>query len=175
MTKHKEIEKLIQKCLDREITADENINLQLHLSQCPDCAALYDQLILTEQAIITLAEFVPNHGFNNRVLSQIKVKKVPVWAKVLGVIGGAWLVTFLTFLLSPLSRDAFGRFISFSPSLVRFADNIHFIGSTLSRVFTPVAKSQFNPSALIIGLALSIGMFLFFGKLFSKKETVWTA
>jgi len=174
MTKHRDFEELIQKCLDREISVDENITLQLHLSQCPDCSSLYNELVSTEQAIVSLVEFTPNHGFNNRVLEQIKVKKSPVWAKVAAVFGGAWIATVIALLLSPLSSDIFNRVLTASPSIVRFVDNVHFIGVTLTRVLSPLAKNQVNPTLFIIGACLSIGMFLFFGKLFSKKEIVCT-
>jgi hypothetical protein len=102
------------------------------------------------------------------------VKKSPVWAKVVAVFGGAWIATVIALLLSPLSSDIFNRVLTASPSIVRFVDNVHFIGATLTRVLSPLAKNQVNPTLFIIGACLSIGMFLFFGKLFSKKEIVCT-
>jgi hypothetical protein len=175
MTKHNEIEILIQKCLDREITVDENISLQVHLSQCPECSLLYNELVSTEKEIVDVVEKMPNRGFNDLVLARIKTKKVPVWAKIATVLGGAWLVSFLTFILIPSARDLFSRVLMHSPSIVKFVDKICFVGSTLTRIFTPLAKSQFNPTVLVISIALSIGMFIFFGKLFSKKEIIWNA
>lgn len=170
MTKHKDIEELIQKCLDREIGIEENINLQLHLSQCPECMSLYNELIGVENHIHELNQFVPNHDFNNRVLKAIRIKKSSIWAKVSAICCGAWLVTAVTLILSPLSSDVFNRIITASPAVVRFVKNVQFIGSTLTRVFSPLAKSQFNPTVCIIGLALSIGMFYMFGNLLRKKD-----
>lgn len=175
MTKHSEFENLIQKCLDREISVDENISLQLHLSQCPDCSLLYNELVRAEKEIVDMVEVIPNRGFNDWVLAQIMVKKVPVWAKAITVLGSAWVVSFLTFILIPASRDLFARILWSSPSIVKVIDKICFVGSTLTRIFTPLAKSQFNPTLLVVSIVLSIGMFLLFGKLFSKKETVWNA
>ncbi|MBS4016542.1 MAG: zf-HC2 domain-containing protein [Candidatus Latescibacteria bacterium] len=173
MTKHKEFEELIQKCLDREITVDENISLQLHLSQCPDCSLFYNELVSAEKEIIDMVEVVPNHGFNEAVLARIKTKKVPAWAKIATVLGSAWVVSFLAFILIPASRDLFTRILFSSPSIVKAVAKIYFVGSTLARIVTPFAKSQLNPTLLVVSILLSVGMFIFFGKLFSKKETVW--
>lgn len=175
MTKHSEFEALIQKCLDREITADENISLQLHLSQCPDCTLLYNELVSAEKEISDMVEIIPNHGFNERALMRIKTKKVPVWAKIATVIGGAWLVSFLTFILIPASRELFTRIVFSSPSIVKFIDKSYFVGSTLARILTPIAKSQFNPGLLAVSIVFSIGLFVLFGKLFNKKEQVWNS
>lgn len=175
MTKHSEFEELIQKCLDREISVDENITLQLHLSQCPDCLKLYDELMGIENDINELNQFALNYDFNNRVLKAVSIKKSKVWAKVAAIFCGAWLVTVLTLILSPLSSDIFNKLLTSSPSIVRFVKSVQFVGSTLTRVFSPLAKNQFNPMVAIIGAILSIGMFLIFGKLLNKKETICTA
>lgn len=175
MTKHRDIEELIQKLLDREITVDENINLQLHISQCSDCQSLYDDMFATEQAVVGLTQLIPNHDFNSRVLKAVGIKKSRVWAKVAAVFCGAWLVTVLALLLSPISGDIFNRILTSSPAVVRFINSVQFIGSTLTRIFAPLAKSQFNPTMCIVGLALSIGMFITFGKIFRKKEIICTA
>ncbi len=184
MTKHRDtcpdpacrgwVEELIQKCLDREITVEENITLQLHLSQCPDCSTLYNELVSFEQAIVSLVEFTPNHGFNNRVLQQVKAR-TQVWKKVATVLGGTWIATAIAFLLSPISSDIFHRVLFSSPSIARLADKVYFIGSTLTKVFTPIAKNQFNPFVCIAGLVLGFGMFFLFGKFLKKKELICTA
>jgi len=174
MTKHRDIEDLIQKCLDREITVDENITLQFHLSQCPDCLILYDELVSFEQTIVSLVEFTPNHGFNNRVLQQVKAR-TQVWKKVATVLGGAWIATAIAFLLSSISNDIFHRVLFSSPSVVRLVDKFYFIGSTLAKAFTPIAKNQFNPLVCIAGIGLGLGTFFLFGKFLKKKESVCIA
>lgn len=174
MTKHRDIEELIQKCLDREITVDENISLQLHLSQCEDCQALYDGLVETEQEIIGLTQLVPNHNFNTRVLARIAVKKAPTWVKAIIILGGVSLASTLVLLFSSLGSDIFNKVLFSSPAIVRFIDKLSFICSTLSRILSPLAKNQFNPTMCVIGLALSIGMFILFGKIFTKKEIICT-
>lgn len=175
MTKHNEFEILIQKCLDREITEDENITLQLHLSQCPDCSKLYNELTSVETSINELDQLAPNHDFNNRVLRAISIKKVRAWIKVAAVLGSAWFVTILSLILSSLSSDVFSRILTSSPAIVRFLKSVQFVTSTLTRVFSPLAKSQFNPTVFIVGAILSLGMFLIFGKLLNKKETICVA
>jgi hypothetical protein len=132
--------------------------------------SFYNELIGVENGINELNQLVPNHDFNNRVLKAISIKKSRIWAKVAAVLGGAWLVTVLALILSPLSSDIFNRILASSPAIVRFLKSVQFIGSTLTRVFSPLAKSQFNPAIFIIGLALSIGMFFIFGKLLAPHH-----
>jgi len=175
MTKHSEFEILIQKCLDREISVDENINLQMHLSQCPECMSLYNELLKVENGINALNQMVPNHDFNNRILKAIHAQKSKVWAKVGAICGGLWFATVIALFLSPLPGDIFKRVFSSTPSFIRFINNIQFAGSTLTRVFSPLAKTQFNPTVFVIGGILSIGTFFMFGKFLRKKEIIWTA
>jgi len=184
MTKHREtcpapacrgwVEELIQKCLDREITVDENITLQLHLSQCPDCQALYDELFSVEHSITNLTQLVPNHDFNNRVIQKIGTKRSFTKAKVGIGIGVAWLCSTLVLLLSGIGSDIFNRVLTSTPSIVRFISKVEFIISTLGRTLSPLVKNQFNPVMALVGLGLSIGMFFLFGKFIVKREPVWT-
>ncbi len=175
MTKHKEIEELIQKCLDRDITVDENINLQLHLSQCPDCQLLYNALMDIETEVSEMVQLTPNHDFNSRVMSKIKVKSTTNWVKVGIGVGIAWLCSTLVLIFSGIGSDIFGRILTSTPSVVRFFDKVEFVVSTLGRTLSPIAKNQFNPVMALVGLGVSVGMFFLFSKLFSKKEIVWTA
>jgi predicted anti-sigma-YlaC factor YlaD len=174
MTKHREIEELIQKCLDREITVDENITLQLHLSQCPDCRAFYNELESVEHSIINLTQLVPNHNFNSRVLAKIKVKSFAGWAKIAIGAGIAWLCSTLVLIFSGLGSDIFGRILTSTPSVVRFVDKVQFIVATLGRTLSPIARNQFNPVMALVMLGISIGMFFLFGKFIVKRETVCT-
>jgi uncharacterized membrane protein len=137
--------------------------------------SLYNELVGVENGVNGLSNLVPNHDFNNRVLKALRVKKSRIWTKIGAVCGGAWLVTMLAFILSPLSSDVFSRVLSSSPAIVRFLNKVQFIGSTLTRVFSPLAKSQFNPSVFVLGGIINVGMFFIFGKFLRKKETICTA
>jgi predicted anti-sigma-YlaC factor YlaD len=174
MTKHREIEELIQKCLDREITVDENITLQLHLSQCPDCQMLYNELESIEHSITNLTQLVPNHNFNSRVLAKIKVNRTASWAKIGVGAGIAWLCSTLILIFSGLGSDIFGRILASTPSVVKFIDKVEFIVATLGRTLSPIARNQFNPITAFVVLGISIGMFFLFGKFIGKREIVWT-
>lgn len=174
MTKHREFEELIQKCLDREILVDENITLQLHLSQCPDCQALYDELFSVEHSIVNLTQLVPNHDFNNRVMMKTGIKRSFTKAKVAIGIGVAWLCSSLALLFSGIGSDILSRVLTTTPSIVRFVDKVEFVISTLGQTLSPLVKNQFNPLMALVGLGVSIGMFFLFSKFIVKREVIWT-
>jgi hypothetical protein len=146
---------------------DENITLQLHLSQCPDCQALYDELFSVEHSIVNLTQLVPNHDFNNRVMMKIGTKRSFTKAKVGIGIGIAWLCSFLFIVFSPLSRDVFGRILTAFPSIMRLVNKIEITINTLGHILSPIAKSQFNPIMALVGLVFSIGLFYLFSKIFN--------
>ena len=175
MTKHREIEELIQKCLDREISVDENINLQLHLSQCSDCQLFYDELMSIENGVIGMDQLVPNNDFNSRVLARVNIKRAASWAKIAVGAGIAWLCSTLILIFSGLGSDIFGRVLTSTPSVVRFVDKAEFIIATLGRTLSPIVRNQFNPITVLVVLGISIGMFFLFGKFIVKRETAWTA
>ena len=174
MTKHREIEELIQKCLDREISVDENITLQLHLSQCPDCQLFYDELMSVENGVVEMIQLVPNFDFNSRVRAKIKVKSTASWVKIAVGAGIAWLCSTLILIFSGIGSDIFGRVLTSTPSVMRFVDKVEFIVATLGRTLSPIARNQFNPVMALVMLGISIGMFFLFGKFIGKRETVWT-
>jgi len=72
MLKHEEIERLIQKSLDREATVEEEKMLQLHLSSCADCQELYSELTQFINEMDEKVEFFPSPDFNERVLIRLR-------------------------------------------------------------------------------------------------------
>jgi hypothetical protein len=163
--KHKRIERLIQKSLDREISAAEENVLKKHLSQCNDCRRLYEELVETEQILGTLIEFYPRYDFNERVLKKLGFKKVFAWKRVSAILSGAWFAALVFLTLSPLPGKLFGEFLTSFPAIVRFVDKIHIIVTSLSHVLLPFTKDALTSIHPITGLIFSIIITYLFGKI----------
>jgi anti-sigma factor RsiW len=170
MIKHEDIERLIQKVLDREAAVEEKKVLKLHLSECADCKTLYQELIQTEQALFGLVEFYPRADFNDRVLNELGLKKSPVWARAAAVFAAGWVASLLFLVFSPWPRELVTKTLVSTPGIVRFFDKVQLIISTLSHIVTPFARGLFNPVLPVLGLILSFILFYLFGKSM-RKET----
>jgi anti-sigma factor RsiW len=170
MIRHENIERLIQKILDREATAEDKKALDLHLAECADCQQLYQELRQTEQSLFELVEFYPNTDFNDRVLSKLGLKKSPVWARVAAVFAAGWVASLLFLVFSPWTREIITKTLVSTPAMVRFFDKVQIIITTLSHIVTPFAKGLFNPTLPALGLILSVILFYLFGKSLRKES-----
>ncbi len=164
LMKHKDIEKLIQKSLDREITSQERAILHFHLKQCEDCNRLYQDLTQTGQSLDRLIEFFPQPGFNEQILRKINVKQRPSWAKAATVLAGAWLSMVAFLLLSPLPRQAYSQIMVAVPSLVRILNKFEII-INIAESLIAACKVSFDPTFPALGLISSILLFCLFGRI----------
>ena len=62
-----EYRELISASLDGALTPEEQEKLDAHLSECPDCRTMWEQLSALEPELMELSE--PSEGFANRVLA----------------------------------------------------------------------------------------------------------
>ena len=115
-----EYRELISASLDGALTPEDQEKLDAHLSECPDCRAMWEQLSALEPELMELSE--PSEGFADRVLAAAEtleqdipftnlpqdrkpgretLRRVNAWWKPIGVIaaccvfvlGGGWFVT----------------------------------------------------------------------------------
>lgn len=115
-----EYRELISASLDGALTPEEQEKLDAHLSECPDCRTMWEQLSALEPELMELSE--PSEGFADRVLAAAEtleqdvpftnlpqdrkpgketLRRVNAWWKPIGVIaaccvfvlGGGWFVT----------------------------------------------------------------------------------
>jgi predicted anti-sigma-YlaC factor YlaD len=166
---HKDIENLIQKALDLEITEEEQQTLDLHLSGCPDCRKLYQEMVDTQTSLLQLPELYPGADFDDRVLRAIGFRKSFAWSKVWVGAAAAWLVSFLGFLLSPLSGLATDWFLSKTPALVRFGETFHTVANSFGRTVLPFLKDSVSSPYPFIGLTLSVFALYAFGRIITKE------
>lgn len=153
--KHKNIEILIQKTLDREITAEETKILHGHLAKCASCQQSYEELTCSEQ-VHDLVEYFPLHNFNERVLKTLGFRKIFAWTKTVKVFAGAWLASILFLAFSPLPGKLINQILTSAPALARFINKSEVIISSLSHVLLPFVKNSFDITWPVIGLAFSI-------------------
>jgi hypothetical protein len=161
--KHKNIEILIQKALDREVNAEEKKLLHEHLAGCASCHQLYEELTCNEQ-VHGLIEYYPQHGFNDRVLKRLGFRKIFAWAKTAKVFAGAWLASILFLAFSPLPGKLINEILTSAPALSRIITKANLIISSLSHVITPFAKNSFDITWPLIGLVFSVIVIYFFNK-----------
>ncbi len=167
--KHKKIEKLIQKLLDREVDAEEKRFLQHHMSQCEECRHFHQEMVQTEQALERLIEFYPRHGFNDRILKRLGLRRRVFWKKVAPVFAGAWLASLLALILSPWPARLMSQGITSVPAAIRLVEKIELVFSALSHLVVPFAKGSATGVYPIIGLIFSIFMFYLLGKTLQKE------
>lgn len=167
--KHKKIEKLIQKFLDREAGTEEQKSLQYHLSQCEECRQFYQEMVRTEQALEGLIEVYPQPGFNDRILKRLGFRRRVLWKQVAPVFAGAWIASVLVVLLSPWPGLLLNRMLTAIPAAVRLLEKGELIVASLSHMLMPFAKGSFTAVYPIVGLISSILIFYFLGKTLQKE------
>lgn len=170
MNKHEDIERLIQKSLDREMTTEEERMLQLHLSGCSDCREIYSGLTQFIKEMDEMTEFLPSPDFNDRVLRKLGLRKSLVWARAAAVFAAGWIASVLFIIFSPWTRDMLTRAMTSTPALFRFFDKVKLVFNTLSHTLTPLAKGLYNPALPVLGLISSILIFYLFSKTLRKES-----
>jgi hypothetical protein len=169
MMKHKEIERLIQKRLDREISHAEQSKLDKHLTQCPHCQRFGQQMAQTIKGLNELTEFFPKADFNARILASLGMKRRFAWTKAGIAFAGSWLAAVLFFAYSPIPQQIFSRIVTSIPMIMKLFDQIGLVISSMTQVFSPAVKnsiSTFNP---VIGLVFSILFIYFLGRALQKE------
>jgi anti-sigma factor RsiW len=167
--KHKEIERLIQKQLDRELSIDGKRKLDMHLAQCPQCTQLYQEMAQATRSVTELTEFYPQAGFNARVLAKLGLKRRFAWTRAAIAFVGSWVAALLLFAYSPLPAQALNRLATSIPALMRLYDKIQLVVSSLNQVLSPLVKSSINTLNPVIGLVFSILFVYFLGKALQKE------
>lgn len=177
MANHKEIENLIQKKLDRDITDAEMRGLKEHLAQCPQCRKLYEEMCGVEQGLSSLIEFFPVSDFNLKVLAQVgivtarsTVRRPLAWAKLTAVLTAAWIISLIGFLVSPLPRMLLGKALLSTPVVVSIFEKISILFTGLKEIAVPFVKAGFDPLVPILGAIASIIVVYALGKIIQKKE-----
>ena len=170
MTNHKEIEALIQKKLDRSITAVEEKALNDHLDGCPDCRAFCRDMESVGSSVFSLIEFYPSHSFNQRVMTKLGYRRSVAWVKVMAGMGLAWFASAIALVVTPYPRILFGKFLASMPGLVRFADQCRIVIDAIGHFLAPLAKIGFNPWYLAIGVLGSLIMLVLFGTTLKNKK-----
>ncbi len=169
MMKHKEIERLIQKQLDREISPNEKRMLDKHLAQCPQCAQFSQEMIETGKSLAGLGQFYPGANFNARVLAELGLKRRFVWKKAGIAFAGSWVAALLFFVYSPLPGQILAWLTTSFPAMIRFFNKVELVITSLSQVITPLFKSSLTTVNPIIGLVFSIIFVYFLGKALQKE------
>jgi anti-sigma factor RsiW len=167
--KHKNIEKLIQKALDREITEKESQTLEAHLAHCPACRQFHAQMVQTEQSLSTLVEVFPQHTFNARVLNKLGLRRAFSWRKVVPVGAAAWVVSLLVLAFLPWPQAIIRRLATSIPEVVRFFDNAGLVVTSLSNVLMPFAKSTLNVQYAVFGLIMMVLTVFAFNRAIKKE------
>ncbi|MEO0129619.1 MAG: hypothetical protein ABIL02_05215 [candidate division WOR-3 bacterium] len=170
MMGHKEIEGLIQKRMDREITKDEEILLFQHLKKCKECQDYYLEMERVKDEIASLIEFFPGQDFNARVLNKIGVKKSKLLRRLMPVFIGLYLASLILLLFSPLVNYLSSKILLATPDIFHILDKIKPIGNGILLLASSFIK--LNLEQIFIGLLLTIVVFYAFIR-GVKKEEKW--
>lgn len=173
--KHKNIENLIQKQLDREITPEESEVLQEHLSSCPDCRSVCRQHLSAEKEIVSMVEIFPRHDFNQRVLRQLGLTKQLSWHRFIPVAAGAWFAASLgvcAILTVLFGRTVLAKIVTGIPDVIRLVGKVRVVADALGHVLIPFLRLAPNPFYLPVALVFGLFMFFFFSRVVPKPKPV---
>ncbi len=166
--RHKEIERLVHKRLDKEITKKEEVVLFKHIENCPECRDFFLEMERLRQEIFNLPEYFPGIDFNTRVISAIKVKRHIPWYKAIPVFGGIYLAGLVILFLTPLPHYLFSKLIFKLPGLVHIFDKIRPIGNGLFLLASSFLK--INQLPIFAGILFILVVFIAFGETLKTKE-----
>ena len=167
--KHKEIERLIHKRLDREISATEQKALDKHLARCSDCLRFEQQMMQTAKGLSELTEFFPRAAFNARVLASLGIRRRFAWTKVGIAFAGSWVAAMLFFAYSPLPQQIFSRIVTSIPMIMKFFDRVGLVISSMTQVLSPAVKNSISNLNPVVGLVFSILFIYFLGRVLQKE------
>jgi len=167
--KHENIEKLIQKALDREISEKEEQTLNAHLAQCPECQQFYAEMIQTEQSLSTLVEVFPEYTFNDRVLRKLGLRQAFSWRRVVPVGAAAWAASLLLLAILPWPQALLRKLATSTPAVVRFFDNAGIVVASLGDVLGPFVRTTFNLQYALFGLITMILTLFVFSRVIKKE------
>jgi len=171
MKNHTKIEQLIQKQLDRMITAEEEKVLKLHLEGCSDCREFNRAMESIQSSLFGLIEFYPGSDFNDRVMSKLGFKKSFAWAKVAAVLGLSWAGTAFFLFFSPLTKPLIGKALTSMLALLRIVEKARLVLETIGHFVQPLVMMGWNPVYLCVGVSLCATIFILLGKTLKKEET----
>jgi anti-sigma factor RsiW len=167
--KHKDIERLIQKEIDREISAIEKVRLSDHLAKCPECAQFHREMTETGMLLTTLTQYYPNPGFNARLLSELGLRRRFARAKPGIAFACSWIGALLLFAYSSLPAQIMGRIASSFPALFRFFEKTELVISSLNGVLVPLFKNSLSTVNPALGLVFSVVFIYFLGRALQKE------
>uniref|UniRef100_A0A7C6AGE4 Putative zinc-finger domain-containing protein n=1 Tax=candidate division WOR-3 bacterium TaxID=2052148 RepID=A0A7C6AGE4_UNCW3 len=170
MMEHEEIEKLIHKRLDKDITKEEEEKLFKHIEKCPQCKGFYLEMERIKQEIFNLTEFFPGPEFNTRVMSAIKVRRHLPWYRVVPIFGVLYLTGLVLLLLTPVPNYLFSKLLLKLPGFVHIFDKIKPVGNGLFLLASSFL--QFNQGFICAGFLFSLFMFFVLGKTLKNKEVL---
>lgn len=108
MTKCEDIQKIMQKTLDRTVTDAERADLEQHMTRCPDCATEFKSLQLSLDLLVAMPVPEPGPEFTSETIKRafrakkdnMRRQKVMSWslsgliAIISALIVGSWLIVF---------------------------------------------------------------------------------
>lgn len=168
MMRHIEIEKLIQKKLDNEITSQEEKILNQHLKQCMECQGYFYEMERIKNGLKELIEYFPSRGFNERVMAEIGIKPQKVWKRLVPSVIGVYVVTLIVLLLSPVKTFLLSKILLTVPGILQIIEKARPIANGI----TIFAESflKLNLVQLFAGLILLAPIFYIFITILKKEE-----
>jgi hypothetical protein len=164
--RHKEIEILIHKKLDREITIEEERMLYDHLNKCADCKEYYLGMEFVQKELLNLTEYFPEGDLNERILSKIRVVKPKVLEKLVPVFWAVYLCTLVSLIFSPIPNRIFSKVLFILPGAVGVLEKIKSIRNGMGLLIVSFLKM--NEFEILFALFISLILFYTIGRIQDK-------
>ncbi len=170
--RHKDIELLIQKKLDREMTEDEEVILFKHLNQCRECQIYYQEMEKIKEDLLNLNEFFPETDFNARMFARISIRRQKTWQKLVPAFVGLYFASLLILVLSPLLNYLFGRGLLALPEIFKILEKVTLFGNGI----VLLGSSFFRPNLtqISVGFLFCLVIVYVLSKIINNpKEEKW--
>jgi hypothetical protein len=130
--RHRDIELLIQKRLDHEMTEDEEVILSKHLKQCQECRTYYQEMEKIKEDLLNLNEFFPETDFNAQIFARIGIRRQKTWQKLVPAFAGLYFASLIILAFSPLMNYIFGRGLLALPGIFKILEAIKCLGNGIA-------------------------------------------
>lgn len=173
MMRHRKIEMLIQKRLDREITKEEEEQFFRHLNGCPECYAYFGEMEKIHTGIKNLTEFFPGPNFNGMVLARLGIKKAKILRRLIPVFGGLYIASLLILLFSPIFNFALSEVILSVPKLMDFWKKIDSIINGMGLLISSYLRFNQDQISILIFVSFLVSFgFIRFLKTKAKSQPI---
>ncbi len=171
--KHKYIEKLIQRQLDREINPEQERALNEHIADCDDCREFYQEITQTCLGLETMPDFYPSPDFDHRIVRYFGWDAKSAIKKLSAAAAAVWLTTLVALVVALSPVHAVNSLVKKAPAVMRCLQSVNTVFGALARLAAPFFRSNFDPAWIAFAAVLTLITAILLSRI-AKREITCT-